>query len=89
MRYAANPAKHIRKLLRDHGSPDHAASVQRFFTEPVASHGWRAAELRARSWGQQSGKKCCNSFESSSDSFRIVTTRITAHTRLLRCNHET
>jgi 3-methyladenine DNA glycosylase AlkD len=46
MRSPANLAKHIRKLLRHHGSPEHAASVQRFFTEPVASHGWRAADLR-------------------------------------------
>ncbi len=46
MRSPANLAKHIRKLLRDHGSPEHAASVQRFFTEPVASHGWRAPDLR-------------------------------------------
>ena len=46
MRSPANLAKHIRKLLRDHGSPEHAASVQRFFTEPVASHGWRTPDLR-------------------------------------------
>lgn len=46
MRSPANLAKHIRKLLRDHGSAEHAASVQRFFTEPVASRGWRAADLR-------------------------------------------
>lgn len=46
MRSPANLAQHIRKLLRDHGSAEHAASVQRFFTEPVASHGWRTADLR-------------------------------------------
>jgi 3-methyladenine DNA glycosylase AlkD len=46
MRSPANLAKHIRKLLRDHGSAEHAAGVQRFFTEPVASHGWRAPDLR-------------------------------------------
>jgi 3-methyladenine DNA glycosylase AlkD len=46
MRSPANLARHIRKLLRDHGSPEHASSVQRFFTEPVASHGWRAVDLR-------------------------------------------
>lgn len=46
MRSPANSAKHIRKLLRDHGSAEHAAGVQRFFTEPVASHGWRAPDLR-------------------------------------------
>lgn len=46
MRSPANLAKHIRKLLRDHGSAEHAASVQRFFTEPVTSHGWRTADLR-------------------------------------------
>ena len=46
MRSPANLARHIRKLLRDHGSPEHAATVQRFFTEPVASHGWRVADLR-------------------------------------------
>jgi hypothetical protein len=39
MRSPANLAKHIRKLLHDYGSPEHAAGVQRFFTEPVASHG--------------------------------------------------
>jgi hypothetical protein len=46
MRSPANLAKHICKLLHDYGSPDHAASVQRFFTEPVASRGWRAPDLR-------------------------------------------
>jgi 3-methyladenine DNA glycosylase AlkD len=46
MRSPANLAKHIRKLLRDYGSPDHAAGVQRFFKEEVRSHGWRAADLR-------------------------------------------
>ncbi|HET7751328.1 MAG TPA: DNA alkylation repair protein [Terriglobales bacterium] len=46
MRSPANLAKHIRKLLRAHGSAEHAAGVQRFFTEPVASHGWRAPDLR-------------------------------------------
>lgn len=46
MRSPANLAKHIRKLLRAHGSAKHAAGVQRFFTEPVASHGWRAPDLR-------------------------------------------
>ncbi|HJS99107.1 MAG TPA: DNA alkylation repair protein [Terriglobales bacterium] len=46
MRSPANLAKHIRKLLHNYGSADHAASVQRFFTEPVASHGWRTPDLR-------------------------------------------
>ncbi len=46
MRSPANLAKHIRKLLRDYGSPDHAAGVQRFFKEQVRSHGWRSADLR-------------------------------------------
>jgi 3-methyladenine DNA glycosylase AlkD len=46
MRSPANLAKHIRKLLRDYGSPEHADGVQRFFKEEVRSHGWRAADLR-------------------------------------------
>ncbi|HLK34587.1 MAG TPA: DNA alkylation repair protein [Terriglobales bacterium] len=46
MRSPANLAKHIRKLLRDYGSPEHAAGVQHFFQEEVRSHGWRAADLR-------------------------------------------
>ncbi|HKW27501.1 MAG TPA: DNA alkylation repair protein [Terriglobales bacterium] len=46
MRSPANLAKHIRKLLHDYGSPDHAAGVQRFFKEEVRSHGWRAPDLR-------------------------------------------
>lgn len=46
MRSPANLAQHIRKLLRDHGSLDHAAGRQRFFKEEVRSHGWRAADLR-------------------------------------------
>jgi len=46
MRSPANLAKHIRKLLHDYGSAEHAAGVQRFFTESVASHGWRTPDLR-------------------------------------------
>lgn len=46
MRSPANLATHIRKLLRDYGSAEHAAGVQRFFKEEVRSHGWRAADLR-------------------------------------------
>lgn len=46
MRSPANLAKHIRKLLRDYGSHEQAAGVQRFFKEEVRSHGWRVADLR-------------------------------------------
>lgn len=46
MRSPANLAKHIRKLLRDYGSPEHASEVQRFFKDEVRSYGWRAADLR-------------------------------------------
>ena len=32
--------------LKAHGSPEHAAGVQRFFKEDVQSYGWYTAELR-------------------------------------------
>lgn len=46
---AQNPsavAAEIRRVLRDGGSAEHAAGVQRFFKEEIESHGWRAAALR-------------------------------------------
>jgi|SRR5215470_4301539 len=39
-------ANEIRSALRQGGSAKHAESVQRFFTEPVRSHGWRTADVR-------------------------------------------
>jgi 3-methyladenine DNA glycosylase AlkD len=46
MRSAANLAQHIRKLLRDHGSAEHATGVQWFFKEEVRSYGWYTGDLR-------------------------------------------
>ncbi len=42
----AQAAIQIRKTLKQGGSADHAAGVQRFFKEEIQSHGWRAADLR-------------------------------------------
>jgi 3-methyladenine DNA glycosylase AlkD len=39
-------ARHIRRVLKDGGSAPHAAEVQWFFKEEVASRGWYTAELR-------------------------------------------
>src|SRR5215470_6419145 len=39
-------AAEIRKLLKDGGSPEHAAGVQWFFKEEIKSHGWYTAPLR-------------------------------------------
>jgi 3-methyladenine DNA glycosylase AlkD len=39
-------ASAIRKHLRTHGSAEHAAGVQWFFKEEVASHGWYTDALR-------------------------------------------
>jgi 3-methyladenine DNA glycosylase AlkD len=39
-------AKQIRDALKDGGSAEHAAGVQRFFKEEVKSQGWRTADLR-------------------------------------------
>lgn len=36
----------IRRHLRTHGCPTHAAGVQWFFKEDIRSHGWRTADLR-------------------------------------------
>ena len=36
----------IVRRLRAGGSPAHAAGVQRYFKEPVRSHGWYTADLR-------------------------------------------
>ena len=36
----------IVRHLKQHGSPEHAAGVQRFFKEEVRSHGWYTADLR-------------------------------------------
>lgn len=46
MRSAAKFAQHIRKLLREHGSPEHAAGVQWFFKKKVQSYGWYTEDLR-------------------------------------------
>jgi 3-methyladenine DNA glycosylase AlkD len=43
---AAEVAAHIRRSLRDGGSPEHAAGVQWFFKNDVPSHGWYTAALR-------------------------------------------
>ena len=45
----------IVRHLHAHGSPEHAAGVQRFFKEQVQSHGWYTADLRryARSLHKQ------------------------------------
>ncbi|HSP92544.1 MAG TPA: DNA alkylation repair protein [Vicinamibacterales bacterium] len=39
-------AQAIVRHLKAHGSPEHAAGVQRYFSEPVRSYGWYAADLR-------------------------------------------
>lgn len=39
-------AAQIRRALKDGGSAEHAAGVQRFFKEEIKSHGWYAADLR-------------------------------------------
>ncbi len=39
-------AEHIRELLNQGGSAEHAAGVQWFFKEEVRSHGWYTADLR-------------------------------------------
>ena len=39
-------AAEIRRMLKDGGSPEHAAGVQWFFKEEIKSHGWYAAPLR-------------------------------------------
>ncbi len=46
MKTAVQFAKEIRTILRAQGSPEHAAGVQWFFKEEVASHGWYTADLR-------------------------------------------
>jgi len=46
MRSAAKFAQHIRKLLREQGSPEHAAGVQWFFKKKVQSYGWYTDDLR-------------------------------------------
>ncbi len=46
MRTAAGTAKHIRDLLKEGGSAEHAAGVQWFFKEEVHAHGWYTADLR-------------------------------------------
>lgn len=43
---AAAWARQIRAAVHGGGSPAVATSSQRFFTEPVASQGWRTADLR-------------------------------------------
>ena len=39
-------AAYIRVTLKDGGSTEHAAGVQRFFKEEIKSHGWYTADLR-------------------------------------------
>lgn len=39
-------ANQIRRVLKDGGSEEHAAGVQRFFKEEIKSRGWRTAGLR-------------------------------------------
>jgi 3-methyladenine DNA glycosylase AlkD len=39
-------ANAIRRVLRDGGSPEHAAGVQWFFKDEIKSHGWYTAALR-------------------------------------------
>jgi 3-methyladenine DNA glycosylase AlkD len=39
-------AGQIRRALKDGGSAEHAAGVQRFFKEKIKSHGWYTADLR-------------------------------------------
>jgi 3-methyladenine DNA glycosylase AlkD len=39
-------AAHIRRVLKDGGSPSHAEGVQYFFNEEIRSRGWYTAELR-------------------------------------------
>jgi 3-methyladenine DNA glycosylase AlkD len=45
----------IRLMLKSGGSAEHASGGQRFFKEPIRSHGWRAADLRrtAARWRRQ------------------------------------
>jgi 3-methyladenine DNA glycosylase AlkD len=43
---AASLARDLRAAMRSGGSAEIAASSQRFFVEKIASHGWRAADLR-------------------------------------------
>ncbi len=45
-RSPASVAQHIRKLLRERGSAEHAAGVQWFFKEEVQSRGWYTGDLR-------------------------------------------
>jgi 3-methyladenine DNA glycosylase AlkD len=42
----AKAAAEVRRLLKDGGSVEHAASVQWFFKEEIKSHGWYTAALR-------------------------------------------
>lgn len=43
---AARTATDIRRLLKEGGSPEHAAGVQWFFKEQIKSRGWYTAALR-------------------------------------------
>jgi 3-methyladenine DNA glycosylase AlkD len=42
----AEIAAQVRRALRDGGSADNAAGVQRFFKDEIESHGWNTADLR-------------------------------------------
>jgi 3-methyladenine DNA glycosylase AlkD len=45
----AQAAAHIRRILKDGGSAEHAAGVQWFFKDEIKSHGWYTADLRRAS----------------------------------------
>ena len=47
----AEVAAQVRRALKDGGSAEHAAGVQRFFKEEIKSHGWYTAELRRAARG--------------------------------------
>lgn len=50
----ASPAEvssQIRRALKDGGSAEHAAGVQRFFKEEIKSHGWYTGDLRRAARG--------------------------------------
>src|SRR5271170_2564023 len=42
----AASATHLRHILKNGGSAEHAAGVQWFFKEEIKSHGWYTADLR-------------------------------------------
>lgn len=52
-------AAQIRQILKNSGSPEHAAGVQWFFKDEIKSHGWYAADMRraARSFRREIRKE--------------------------------